>query len=123
MKIRLGHVSNSSSSSFVVAGKEDAKVVFQVSVKLSELGKPIRSIEQYEEHVIDLSWYDDIDDYFEKNGDWARERYDQVKRALDAGMTVYVGHVSNTDYDEASLMIYNEGFPEPGEYVVIQNTR
>lgn len=93
MKIRMDFVSNSSSSSFVLARKgelsEKQKEAVIRFVEEQMLGKPLPPIKEGE----------GLDDYCDRVECWMNCSEKEVRKARDEGMTLYGGSV---DFDECS---------------------
>jgi hypothetical protein len=82
MRIRLGFVSNSSSSSFIVANSGEA--VVKISFDLD--------LERYTDRI--LHGENDLKAYEKKNG-YVYDNHDAIVKALNAGKTVYIGSFSS----------------------------
>jgi len=117
MKTRKGFVSNSSSSSFIVASDLDELVEITLRSHLSSLSRyQIRTLEDYKKYFdleyIWTTWEEYIRDY--------EEEYNTIMKAIEQGKTVYIGYVGNEyDYGEMAENIYFNGFPE-GNYEIIR---
>lgn len=125
-KIRMGFVSNSSSSSFIVSGKRgENKVKITLEVDLKDLSsRVVETIEElnsaiiYEygygerntvEEVLDEDWFD-------------KDRYEQLVKEIESGNTVYFGTVSTEDYQPEQIYVANNGFGDLGpDFKVIQD--
>ena len=116
MKIRSKFVSNSSSSSFLVATDEKKPIIkLVVEVDLSELGEKIKTKKQ-------------LDEYYADEIEWRREdgidfpMYDRAVEALKEGKTLIAGYASDDgDNQIEGFMIH--GFsqfvdPEDGVEVI-----
>lgn len=130
MKIREGFVSNSSSSSFIVASADPHSRTLEIAIKkdITDLCDGIfQSIEEldayYEKERLEHQWskfkLDTIQKYLEWNGE--TEQYEKMKNYLERGFTVFTGSVSNEDDNPVSYLIYQEGFPKQQGFKVIYN--
>lgn len=111
MKIRNGFVSNSSSSSFVVAVDGETRVKLTIDVDLSKHGKVLRTIEELDALYL-KEWaygHDSIDSWLNDEEDsWAHAQYNQAKKAIENGKIVISGwfHDDRGDPIEA-MLCYN----------------
>lgn len=102
MKKRSGFVSNSSSSSFIIAQDKNEDLKLQVEMTLSP-EKVITTVEELAE------WAED--EYGSGWGEYehAKKEYDKCKKQLEAGKVVQIFRVSSDDYeDTGSLYLYNQ---------------
>ncbi len=118
MKIRQGFVSNSSSSSFIVAvDKEKSNGIIEVAVKvnLADFGDVLTTEQQV---------HDAFNDYWGKEeleeDSWVGEKYRKAIAAVKAGKVILFGQVSNEDTPE-EYVIYEKGIPETEGIEIIQN--
>ena len=119
MKTRLGFVSNSSSSSFVISTKGRApKIKVTLEVDLASLtAVTLRTVEDVRKYFIEcygcgpntsISSPEDLSDYWAKDyGEGSRERFTGFCEAIKRGETVYVCEVANDDGNTLSRMIYD----------------
>ena len=94
MKIRNGFVSNSSSSSFIVASKKGSKVKLTLEVDLAEYGDKIETIEQLNEYFITERYQKNIEDMISKDG-YEAERYNKCVKAIKEDKVVLLGSFSS----------------------------
>jgi hypothetical protein len=117
MKERTGFVSNSSSSSFILAAKETPKIKVELTYNDFE---EFSTLEEYngwlEEH-----WGVDVSEIIAES-DYQRKEYDRIKAVFERGDKIYIGEVSSDDCDNlASMELYNTGCPESDKYEVIRD--
>ncbi len=99
MKLRRGFVSNSSSSSFILAKPKGSKVTFTVTLDLDELVDEIITTDA------ELETY--LEDYCEP---YRTEILQRGKQLLAIGKELIIGSVANDDDNQLSRMIYEYGF-------------
>ena len=109
MKIRKGFVSNSSSSSFIVATsrKTSGKIVLTIKVDLKNYADKVITTEKELLKYLDYN-YDWSPDCGEDDS-WARGYYIKAKKALESGKTVYCGSFSDEGAGGAETMLCYEG--------------
>jgi hypothetical protein len=114
MKIRNGFVSNSSSSSFIVAVKngtlKEKLSSLEKEMKLKLKGYPFISIigdifSTIEHNAEKFDFADKIQDFGSE--DEFYENYPYVKELVKKGYTLYEVEVSSDDYEDMSLYLYN----------------
>ena len=102
-KVRLGFVSNSSSSSFIVASKNPEKLKVVIEIDLSEM---------IDETIIDKK---ELEEYFAieygngfEEDEYVRPLFRKCKKALAEGKSVCIGTVSS-DGDASEAFLYDNG--------------
>ena len=107
MKIRSNFVSNSSSSSFIVAvEKGKAKVNLTLELDLeSFLGDKFTTIEKFKKHIED--WFSCDLDHPEKWNDDEVNMFEKGKQAIESGKVVLIGNVSNEADEPISQILYD----------------
>jgi len=117
MKVRNGFVSNSSSSSFVVAlDPKKTKIKIEIEVDLETYAhKQITTLEEVEEHFKEEDTYGKRDE----------ERYKVFLKAIKEGKTVFVGSFSDDGDDAIGTMLCNRGLEDkdmPKGGVIIESS-
>lgn len=118
MKKRFGFVSNSSSSSFIVAvNKGRTKIKLEVEVDLERYShSTISTIEDLMSYFIDYGY--DLDEIKED------ERYQEAKKAIEEGKEILTGSFSSDEGDPIeSLLCYNglKKYIDSKNIVIIQS--
>jgi hypothetical protein len=99
MKVRSGFVSNSSSSSFIVAIKDEATVKVKVTFEAD--------LEKYARRKI--STIEELNEYYKDywgGPDW---KYEECRKAIENGKVVLVGEFSDQSGDRAEEFLCDEG--------------
>jgi len=120
MKIRSGFVSNSSSSSFIVAVKDknNAKIRLTIEVDLSKYahryGGPaiISTVEQLYKLFKEDYDYDAAETDQRKNDEFWEERYKKAKAAIERGKVVLFGRFSDQEGDAVEALLCENGLKE-----------
>lgn len=107
MKIRTGFVSNSSSSSFIIAADKVPKVTVSIEVDLMDyVHNRITTYKEFQDNW----WGTD------------KEMLDKVKEVLAEGKTIYIGDFES--YAEgAEYILHTQGIPPTDGIDVIYNER
>ena len=109
MKTRSGFVSNSSSSSFVVAIKDRSKtstrIKIEVTIDLKDYATPRNMIDSVE----DLLVYFTRDCYMTAEETIASEKYQKCKKAIEAGKIILMGSFSSESGDCEEVMLCEYG--------------
>jgi hypothetical protein len=114
MKTRQSFVSNSSSSSFVLAVEPEVKeITAKIVVKLDDLcddKKAITSIKGFEKYLLEESGEESLEVML-KDRDWWKKIYDAGIKALESGKVLRTGYVTNESSNPANLelFIYDSG--------------
>jgi hypothetical protein len=119
MKIRNGFVSNSSSSSFIVAVKDEkhTKIKITLEVDLAKYCRSYSSSKNIFKTVEELKAFFnsnygcDVDD---PNCDepWAKKQYDKAKEEIEKGKIVLYGSFADDNDDPAETMLCNMGLKD-----------
>jgi hypothetical protein len=108
MKVRIGFVSNSSSSSFIISAPKDLKkvsVTFEV-----ELFKKFYTLEEWTKYIVrKYQWLDHkkIDDIC-KNDEAAATEYEAGKKAIENGKSVVVMDLSSESDNPLDCLFYED---------------
>ena len=121
MNIRLGFVSNSSSSNFIVSTSGDEAWV-EVRINIAAYAEGVvKTKAELDEYFIErFGWNDDtdLDAIFEESPIYAK-MYEEASAALDRGETVLLGSFSSDSDDSAELFLYDNGIPKtPGVKII-----
>ena len=114
MKTRKGFVSNSSSSSFIVAVDDKTTVAMTVEVDLTKFGEVITTEEE-----LDKKFEYDFGDNWREEEEWYVETYNAALIAINKGKKIIMGAVSNEGLEPEEYFIYAEGFPKTDGMEVI----
>jgi hypothetical protein len=108
MKTRIGFVSNSSSSSFIVASKEKPKMTIEINLEnLSE--KKIIAEKELVEYVLGEYGYKTLEAFL-IDDKHHKIFYDKCIEALKEGKSLYVGSISNDSGNDIESYVYNNGW-------------
>jgi len=120
MKIRNGFVSNSSSSSFIIAAPKGKEMKILVEIDLSELSEQkINSKEELLgvfEEVYGANTESKI-----KEEEYLWNWYQKALKAIEEGKIVYCGCVGNESDNPAELFIYNNGIGKTKDIEIIKD--
>jgi len=107
MKTRMGFVSNSSSSSFIIASKEKPKMIIEIDIEYIA-DKKITTEKELVEYLLEEYGYDTIEEFFD-NEEWDKNNYDKCLKALEEGNFLYAGSISS-DGETSEAYIYDNGW-------------
>ena len=109
MKTRIGFVSNSSSSSFIVAvdPKDSGKIKIEIEINLDEYGHRIKTMQEV------LDWKEE---YCVENDD---SRLLKMIAAIESGKEIITGHFADDTGDATELILCNAGIPKDTKNVEI----
>jgi hypothetical protein len=121
MKIRNGFVSNSSSSSFVIAYKGDLKEELDKALKL-----PVPENYPLKDLVIDLAavFFKNVDETFNDVASYEKERYKtdkEVKKLFEKGFTIATGGFSDDTNSTCSYLCDQNIYYESDTLVIKQD--
>ena len=118
MKLRNGFVSNSSSSSFVVAVTDKTKVTLQVTVDLKKYADKVCTTE---DELRDYFKYEYGDD-FQKEDDWASKRFNKCLRAIKDGKKIMLGSFSSDGEEPIEQYLCEVGLPKSPDMDIIESS-
>ncbi len=129
MRVRLGFVSNSSSSSFVLStDKPLDELTVTMSFKLATVvEQTLKTKQEVDEYILEEHSYSgkSVEAILEVSGDWLKEVYQEMLQAVGDGRVVLAGSVCNDDFDNTlSTIAYDEGFGAmEGDFEIISDAR
>jgi hypothetical protein len=116
MKRRQGFVSNSSSSSFIIAVDKDVEnkdIRIEISIE-DCIEKRLSTIEEVQKYFLDQ--YGEADqtfgDMLVAEGEWFSAQYDMCVEEIENEREIIFGRASNEDDTAASLSIYHGALNE-----------
>ena len=110
MKIRAGFVSNSSSSSVIIASDSTTTDIFDATIKVrlsslvQEKINTIENLNKFMSYHYDFSITEEQDD----NNKFEREKYDMLKDYINNGKTIYICNANN-EVEGVSNFLYENG--------------
>jgi len=117
MKTRSGFVSNSSSSSFIVAlDGNKTEVELKVKVDLAALGDIVTTEADLRDRFIEEWGEEELEE-----DEWVKERYEKCLEAIKKGKTIIIGSVCNDSGEAEETFIYDRGLPKADGMEIIQN--
>ena len=110
MKIRNSFVSNSSSSSFIVAYKRGEKPTVTVDIDLTAIAgtQRLKTEKDVINYFLEYSGYTTIEELSEED-DYTVENLEACLAAIKRGEWILVGDVSNESDDEDEMVLFNRG--------------
>lgn len=114
LKSRKGFVSNSSSSSFVVAVHDECNPICTVTLTadLSRFGRIIRTEKELYSYAKDHYWFD---------SSGQSEDYANALKAIQCGKSIIAGAFGDDSDDPIEVLLCNNGLPESNKYDIIFN--
>ena len=110
MKRRIGFVSNSSSSSFIIASdKKPDDIYINISVPLTSLYSPERTIsseEELKDQICDNWGYETFEELVENKGKYVEEELEDKLTAIKEGKILYTVDCSNEEGGIESALYY-----------------
>ena len=122
MKIRSGFVSNSSSSSFILASdKQLDEMTITVTFKLGSIvEETLKTKDDVYRYAFNRWVWGDksLEETFQKDPD-SKSMYEAALKAIEEGKTVFTGSSSNVGYGIAEQMLFDQGFSEQNEDLIV----
>ena len=125
MRIRGGFVSNSSSSSFVLASDkplDELTMTFTFKL-LPTVESTLRTEDEVHKYAFERwSWGGKALGEIFREEPSAKVTYEKMIQAVREGKSIFVGGCSNEGYGVAEQVLFEKGFPEGSEdFSVIEN--
>ena len=116
MKTRRGFISNSSSSSFIVAAKNDKsfKCKMEIEVDLTDFQEQIiKTQEELQAYYFELYGAKTLKEFEEQAGPNMLGNYQRALKSLQEGNIILIGQVSSEDIDNPlEIYLYNNGLKQ-----------
>lgn len=105
MKTRIGFVSNSSSSSFIIAAKPMQSLKAKMEIDITRyVQDEIATIKDLEEYILEEHAYNETDIKKVLEDDYAKSEYDMIYEYIQKGFIVYRGSFSSEDGGEEAFL-------------------
>ncbi len=118
MKIRQGFVSNSSSSSFVVAVKDSSKVILTIEVDLNKFADHVLC----DEEEVRQYFNDEYEYELKEKEDWVLKRMEQCLQAVKDGKKVLIGSFSSEGEEAVEQFLCENGLPSSPGLDIIESS-
>jgi len=111
VKTRQGFVSNSSTSSFVVAVNDDSStsITLTVKINLADYGQLLKSQKELDEYIVDEYCCGATLEEFLDDDSWIKEKYDAALNAIESGKVVIWGSFTNECSEPEEALLCSKG--------------